>query len=62
MALIETSISPKHAPTKNGRDVGFAIGIVVILSVLFNHERMRWWQAVGVGATAVGVSLMALGA
>lgn len=33
----------------------------VVLSVLFNHERMRWWQAVGVGATAVGVALMAAG-
>lgn len=35
--------------------------VAVILSVLFNRERMRWWQAVGVGATAIGVSLMALG-
>jgi drug/metabolite transporter (DMT)-like permease len=33
----------------------------VVLSVLFNHERMRWWQAAGVGATAVGVALMAAG-
>ncbi len=33
----------------------------VVLSVLFNHERMRWWQGVGVGATAVGVALMAIG-
>jgi drug/metabolite transporter (DMT)-like permease len=33
----------------------------VILSVLFNGERMRWWQACGVAASAVGVSLMALG-
>ncbi|MFM2072748.1 MAG: hypothetical protein RLZZ623_3012 [Actinomycetota bacterium] len=35
--------------------------VAVILSVLFNHERMRWWQGLGVAATAVGVSLMALG-
>jgi drug/metabolite transporter (DMT)-like permease len=35
--------------------------VAVILSVMFNRERMRWWQAVGVGATAVGVSLMAMG-
>jgi drug/metabolite transporter (DMT)-like permease len=35
--------------------------VAVILSVLFNRERMRWWQATGVAATAVGVSLMALG-
>ena len=35
--------------------------VAVILSVLFNRERMRWWQGIGVGATAVGVSLMALG-
>ena len=33
----------------------------VVLSVLFNHERMRWWQACGVGASAVGVALLALG-
>ena len=35
--------------------------VAVILSVVFNRERMRWWQAIGVGATAVGVALMALG-
>lgn len=35
--------------------------VAVILSVLFNRERMRWWQAAGVGATAVGVALMAAG-
>jgi drug/metabolite transporter (DMT)-like permease len=35
--------------------------VAVVLSVLFNRERMRWWQGVGVAATAVGVSLMALG-
>lgn len=35
--------------------------VAVVLSVMFNRERMRWWQAVAVGATAVGVSLMALG-
>jgi drug/metabolite transporter (DMT)-like permease len=33
----------------------------VILSVVFNGERMRWWQGLGVGATAVGVAMMALG-
>lgn len=36
--------------------------MAVILSVLFNRERMRWWQGVGVAATAVGVALMAAGA
>jgi drug/metabolite transporter (DMT)-like permease len=35
--------------------------VAVILSVLFNRERMRWWQAVGVAATAVAVALIALG-
>lgn len=35
--------------------------VAVVLSVLFNAERMRWWQGVGVGATAVGVALLALG-
>ncbi len=35
--------------------------VAVVLSVLFNHERMRWWQGFGVGATAVGVALMAAG-
>lgn len=35
--------------------------VAVILSVLFNKERMRWWQGLGVGATAVGVALIALG-
>lgn len=35
--------------------------VAVILSVLFNRERMRWWQGIGVAATAMGVALMALG-
>ncbi|MEI8238896.1 MAG: DMT family transporter [Actinomycetota bacterium] len=35
--------------------------VAVILSVLFNHERMRWWQGCGVATTAVAVSLIALG-
>jgi uncharacterized membrane protein len=34
--------------------------VAVVLSVLFNRERMRWWQAIGVIAAAIGVSLMAL--
>ncbi|HSB85138.1 MAG TPA: DMT family transporter [Ilumatobacteraceae bacterium] len=33
----------------------------VLLSVIFNAERLRPWQAIGVGASGVGVALMALG-
>ena len=35
--------------------------VAVVLSVLFNGERMRWWQTIGVGATAVAVALIAAG-
>jgi len=35
--------------------------VAVVASVLFNHERMRWWQAVGVATTAVAVALIAIG-
>lgn len=35
--------------------------VAVILSVLFNRERMRWWQALGVASTAIAVALIALG-
>jgi drug/metabolite transporter (DMT)-like permease len=35
--------------------------VAVLLSVLFNKERLRPWQAVGVAASGVGVALMALG-
>lgn len=35
--------------------------VTVILAVLFNNERMHWWQVVGVTMTAVAVALMALG-
>ncbi len=35
--------------------------VAVVLSVLFNRERMRWWQAIGVGATARAVALIAIG-
>lgn len=46
------------------RLVGFRVlmAMAVVLSVMFNADRMRWWQATGIAATAVGVSLMALGA
>jgi drug/metabolite transporter (DMT)-like permease len=33
----------------------------VLLSVIFNKERLRSWQAIGVAASGVGVALMALG-
>ena len=33
----------------------------VLLSVAFNGERMRWWQALGVASSAIGVALLALG-
>ncbi len=32
----------------------------VLLSVAFNGERMRWWQALGVACSALGVALLAL--
>jgi drug/metabolite transporter (DMT)-like permease len=35
--------------------------VAVLLSVIFNKERLRTWQAIGVGASGVGVALMALG-
>ena len=35
--------------------------VAVLLSVMFNRERMRWWQAIGVGVTAVSVALIATG-
>ena len=35
--------------------------VAVVLSVIFNKERLRPWQAVGVAAGGVGVALMALG-
>lgn len=35
--------------------------VAVILSVAFNRERMRWWQGIGVAATALAVALIAAG-
>ena len=35
--------------------------VAVVLSVVFNRERMRWWQAVGVASTAAAVALIAWG-
>ncbi len=35
--------------------------VAVLLSVLFNGERLRTWQAIGVVASGAGVALMALG-
>lgn len=35
--------------------------VVVVLAVVFNREHLRWWQAIGVSASAVGVALMATG-
>jgi drug/metabolite transporter (DMT)-like permease len=33
----------------------------VLLSVIFNKERLKPWQAIGIAASGVGVALMALG-
>ena len=35
--------------------------VAVLLSVIFNKERLRTWQAIGVAASGVGVALMAVG-
>lgn len=35
--------------------------VAVVLAVVFNKERMRWWQALGVGLTAIAVALIAVG-
>lgn len=35
--------------------------VAVLLAVIVNRERMRWWQAVGVVSTAVAVALIAAG-
>ena len=35
--------------------------VAVVLSVLFNRERMRWWQACGVMSTAAAVAMIAAG-
>jgi drug/metabolite transporter (DMT)-like permease len=35
--------------------------VAVLLSVIFNKERLRPWQVIGVAASGVGVALMALG-
>jgi drug/metabolite transporter (DMT)-like permease len=35
--------------------------VAVVLSVLWNKERMHWWQAIGVAATAVAVGMIAAG-
>jgi drug/metabolite transporter (DMT)-like permease len=35
--------------------------ITVLLAVVLNRERMRWWQSVGVVATAIAVALIAYG-
>jgi drug/metabolite transporter (DMT)-like permease len=35
--------------------------VAVLLAVMFNKERLRPWQAIGVVASGVGVALMALG-
>jgi drug/metabolite transporter (DMT)-like permease len=35
--------------------------VAVVLSVIFNKERLRKWQAIGVAASGIGVALMALG-
>ncbi len=35
--------------------------VAVLLAVIFNGERLRWWQGAGVSLTAVAVALMAMG-
>ncbi|HEY4334156.1 MAG TPA: DMT family transporter [Ilumatobacteraceae bacterium] len=33
----------------------------VLISAMVNHDRLRWWQGLGLGLASVGVALMALG-
>lgn len=35
--------------------------VAVVLSVIVDGERMRWWQAIGVASTAVAVGCIAVG-
>ena len=35
--------------------------LAVLLAVVINGEKLRWWQAVGICAAAVGVAMLALG-
>ncbi len=35
--------------------------VLVILAVIFNRDRLRWWQAIGVVASGIGVGIMAAG-
>jgi uncharacterized membrane protein len=35
--------------------------VAVLLAVLINRERLRWWQGIGVGLGAVSVALLAVG-
>jgi len=55
IAFREGDLGPASVASSQFATVG------VLLSVAFNGERMRWWQATGVGATAIAVSLIAVG-
>jgi hypothetical protein len=35
--------------------------VLVVLAVVFNKDRVRWWQGLGIAASGVGVALMATG-
>ena len=37
------------------------VTVAVLLAVLVDGERLRWWQAVGVGCTAIAVAMIAIG-
>ena len=50
------------ASEREPMDRGMVFAAVgVLLSVLFNKEKLKPWQAIGVAASGVGVALMALG-
>lgn len=55
IAFREGDLGPASVASSQFATVG------VLLSVAFNGERMRWWQALGVASTAIAVSLIAVG-
>ncbi len=46
------------APTGIASSQSAAVG--VILAAIFDHQRLRWWQTIGLVLAAVGVALMAV--
>jgi drug/metabolite transporter (DMT)-like permease len=62
LGFVLFAIAAQRGPTSVASVTGAQVATIgALLGILVLRERPAWWQGVGIGVTAVGVTLLALG-